>query len=152
MKTLKSNIARNLTTLRQLNKYSQEDVAEQIGVSRQAVAKWESGLSVPDADLLVKLADILEVSVAELLGGNIPDCEDTNELAEQLSRINEQLAIKNRRSRRIWKVVLGIIVAFVVINIFFVIVGVISNNSYREYTNVEQLPISEENQTYENNP
>ena len=38
MKTLKSNIARNLTTLRQLNKYSQEDVAEQIGVSRQAVA------------------------------------------------------------------------------------------------------------------
>ena len=112
----------------------------------------EKGLSVPDADLLVKLADILEVSVAELLGGNIPDCEDTNELAEQLSRINEQLAIKNRRSRRIWKVVLGIIVAFVVINIFFVIVGVISNNSYREYTNVEQLPISEENQTYENNP
>lgn len=106
--------------------------------------KWEKGLSVPDADLLVKLADILEVSVAELLGGNIPDCEDTNELAEQLSRINEQLAIKNRRSRRIWKVVLGIIVAFVVINIFFVIVGVISNNSYREYTNVEQLPISEE--------
>ena len=112
----------------------------------------KKGLSVPDADLLVKLADILEVSVAELLGGNIPDCEDTNELAEQLSRINEQLAIKNRRSRRIWKVVLGIIVAFVVINIFFVIVGVISNNSYREYTNVEQLPISEENQTYENNP
>lgn len=46
MKTLKSNIARNLTTLRQLNKYSQEGVAEQIGVSRQAVAKWESGVSL----------------------------------------------------------------------------------------------------------
>lgn len=131
---------------------TQEQIAEYLGVSTPAVNKWEKGLSVPDADLLVKLADILEVSVAELLGGNIPDCEDTNELAEQLSRINEQLAIKNRRSRRIWKVVLGIIVAFVVINIFFVIVGVISNNSYREYTNVEQLPISEENQTYENNP
>lgn len=40
MKPQKNNIARNLTTLRQLNKYSQEDVAEQIGVSRQAVAKW----------------------------------------------------------------------------------------------------------------
>ena len=130
----------------------QEELAVRLNIVRQTVSKWEKGLSVPDADLLVKLADILEVSVAELLGGNIPDCEDTNELAEQLSRINEQLAIKNRRSRRIWKVVLGIIVAFVVINIFFVIVGVISNNSYREYTNVEQLPISEENQTYENNP
>ena len=46
MKTLKSNISRNLTTLRQLNKYSQEEVAERIGVSRQAVAKWESGVSL----------------------------------------------------------------------------------------------------------
>lgn len=45
MKIQKSNIARNLTTLRQLHKYSQEDVAEQVGVSRQAVAKWESGVS-----------------------------------------------------------------------------------------------------------
>ena len=43
MKTPKSNIARNLTTLRQLNRYSQEDVAEQIGVSRQAAAKRDSG-------------------------------------------------------------------------------------------------------------
>lgn len=46
MKPQKNNIARNLTTLRQLNKYSQEDVAEQIGVSRQAVAKWEAGGSL----------------------------------------------------------------------------------------------------------
>ena len=122
----------NLKFLRKKKGLSQEELAVRLNIVRQTVSKWEKGLSVPDADLLVKLADILEVSVAELLGGNIPDCEDTNELAEQLSRINEQLAIKNRRSRRIWKVVLGIIVAFVVINIFFVIVGVISNNSYRQ--------------------
>ena len=38
MKKLKSNLARNLTTLRQLNQFSQEDVAERVGVSRQAVA------------------------------------------------------------------------------------------------------------------
>lgn len=43
MKMQKSNIAYNLTTLRQLNKFSQEEVAERIGVSRQAVAKWEAG-------------------------------------------------------------------------------------------------------------
>lgn len=48
MKMQKSNIAYNLTTLRQLNKFSQEEVAERIGVSRQAVAKWETGQSVPD--------------------------------------------------------------------------------------------------------
>ena len=48
MKKLKSNLARNLATLRQLNQFSQEDVAERVGVSRQAVAKWEAGQSVPD--------------------------------------------------------------------------------------------------------
>ena len=58
MKKLKTNLARNLTTLRQLNQFSQEDVAERIGVSRQAVAKWEAGQSVPDilnCDALAKL-------------------------------------------------------------------------------------------------
>ena len=61
MKTQKNNIARNLTTLRQLNQFSQEQVAEQIGVSRQAVAKWEAGQSVPDilnCDALAKLYDV----------------------------------------------------------------------------------------------
>lgn len=45
MKTQKNNISRNLSTLRQFHKYSQEYVAEKIGVSRQAVAKWEIGVS-----------------------------------------------------------------------------------------------------------
>ena len=61
MKKLKSNLARNLATLRQLNQFSQEDVAERVGVSRQAVAKWESGQSVPDilnCDALAKLYDV----------------------------------------------------------------------------------------------
>lgn len=142
----------NLKLLRKKKGLSQEELAVRLNIVRQTVSKWEKGLSVPDADLLVKLADVLEVSVAELLGGNIPNSEDTNELAEQLSRINEQLAIKNRRSRCIWKVVLGIIAAFVAINILLVVVGVISNNSYREHTSVEQLPISKESQTYESNP
>ena len=61
MKMQKNNISKNLTTLRQLHKYSQEDVATQIGVSRQAVAKWEAGESVPDilnCDALAKLYDV----------------------------------------------------------------------------------------------
>ena len=61
MKKLKSNLARNLATLRQLNQFSQEDVAERVGVSRQTVAKWEAGQSVPDilnCDALAKLYDV----------------------------------------------------------------------------------------------
>ena len=67
MKNLKNNIARNLTTLRQLHKYSQEDVAEQIGVSRQAVAKWESGESVPDIVNCDALAQFYNVELNDLI-------------------------------------------------------------------------------------
>lgn len=67
MKNLKSNIAHNLTTLRQLNKYTQEDVAERIGVSRQAVAKWESGESVPDIVNCDALAQLYNVNLDDLL-------------------------------------------------------------------------------------
>lgn len=61
MKKMKNNIARNLSMLRQVNRYSQEEVAEQIGVSRQAVAKWETGETIPDilnCDALARLYDV----------------------------------------------------------------------------------------------
>lgn len=61
MKMQKNKIAQNLMVLRQLHQLSQEEVAGRIGVSRQAVAKWESGQSVPDilnCDALAKLYDV----------------------------------------------------------------------------------------------
>lgn len=67
MKKQKNNIAQNLITLRQLHKYSQEDVAEQIGVSRQAVAKWESGESVPDIVNCDALAQLYDVALNDLV-------------------------------------------------------------------------------------
>ena len=48
MKTPTNHISQNLTELRRRHKYSQEEVAEKIGVSRQAVAKWETGETLPD--------------------------------------------------------------------------------------------------------
>ena len=61
MKIQKNKIAQNLMVLRQLHQLSQEEVAGRIGVSRQAVAKWETGQSVPDilnCDALAKLYDV----------------------------------------------------------------------------------------------
>ena len=75
-------------------------------------------MSVPDADTLIRLAEILEVSVSELLGTKIENENVASDVAEQLSRINEQLAIKNRRSRRIWKIVAIILAVIVLVNIF----------------------------------
>ena len=73
------------------------------------------------ADTLIRLAEILEVSVSELLGAKIENENTASDVAEQLSRINEQLAIKNRRSRRIWKIVAIILAAIILINIFIAV-------------------------------
>lgn len=111
----------NLKTLRKQKGFSQEELATRLHVVRQTISKWEKNLSVPDADTLIRLAEILEVSVSELLGAKIESENTASDVAEQLSRINEQLAIKNQRSRRIWKVVAIVLAVIVLINIFIAV-------------------------------
>ena len=119
----------NLKTLRKQKGFSQEELAARLHVVRQTISKWEKNLSVPDADTLIRLAEILEVSVSELLGAKIENENTASDVAEQLSRINEQLAIKNRRSRRIWKIVAIILAAIVLINIFIAVFFSVPNLS-----------------------
>lgn len=111
----------NLKALRKQKGFSQEELATRLHVARQTISKWEKNLSVPDADTLICLAEILEVSVSELLGEKIENNNITSDVAEQLSRINEQLAIKNRRSRHIWKFIAIILAVIVLVNIFIVL-------------------------------
>lgn len=61
------NLGENIRSRREKLKLSQEYVAEQLGVSRQAVSKWETGLSEPTASNLIKLAEIFEISLSELV-------------------------------------------------------------------------------------
>lgn len=60
-------ISSNLSLLRKLNGYSQEDVAEKVGVSRQAVAKWESGETTPDLENASALAAFYHVTLDDLV-------------------------------------------------------------------------------------
>lgn len=60
-------ISANLVFLRNLHNFSQEEVAEKIGVSRQAVAKWELGETVPDLKNTMALADLYDVSLDDLV-------------------------------------------------------------------------------------
>ena len=61
----------NLKALRKKKGITQEELAARLNVVRQTVSKWEKGLSVPDSELLIKLAEILEVPVSRLLGSKI---------------------------------------------------------------------------------
>ena len=57
----------NISMLRDINGYSQEEVAEKIGISRQAYAKWEKGETVPDVERCQKLAELYGVTIDALL-------------------------------------------------------------------------------------
>ena len=80
---------------------TQEMLAEQLGVPRQAVARWETGLSVPDAGMLVRIAGALDTTVNDLLGEEEP--EQGRDLAAELEALNRQLAEREERSRRRWR-------------------------------------------------
>lgn len=61
------NLGENIRTRREELKLPQEYVAEQLGVSRQAVSKWETGQSEPTANNLIQLAEVFEISLSELV-------------------------------------------------------------------------------------
>jgi len=105
----------NIKAARKNKGFTQEDLANRLHVTRQTISKWEKGYSVPDADMLTKLAEELEVSVSELLGADEIAAENNGALIDQLARINEQLSIRNRRSRRIWKTVIILAIVFFVV-------------------------------------
>ena len=131
----------NLKTLRKNKGFTQEELAARLNVVRQTVSKWEKGQSVPDSEMLVRLAEIFEVPVSQLLGGPIEPDAQPDALAEQLARINEQLVIKNRRSKRVWKTI-GIIAACAIIaNILFV--GLMLLFSYTAYENLGSTVVTQ---------
>ena len=64
--------ANRLVELRKQHGYSQEGLAEQLGLSRQAVSKWERAEASPDTDNLIALAQLYRISLDELLGNAAP--------------------------------------------------------------------------------
>ncbi len=111
----------NLKTMRKAKGYTQEELAIKLNVVRQTVSKWEKGLSVPDADVLCKIADVLDMDVSTLLGEEIVEETDKSAVAQQLAKISEQLAMKNQRSKTIWKVVCIILFVIVVFYILAIV-------------------------------
>lgn len=85
---------------------------------------------MPDAELLIRLAEILEVPVSTLLGAAVPNEKEPDDIARQLSHINEQLAVKNRRSRRIWRTAAAVLIAVVVIYLLLIAVNIIAFNKF----------------------
>lgn len=84
----------NIQALRKSKGLSQEELALKLNVVRQTVSKWERGLSVPDAEMLVAIGDVLDTPVSTLLGETVPasEPEGLQALSEKLEVLNDQFA------------------------------------------------------------
>ena len=94
-------IHERIYTLRRQRGFSQEQLAEKIGVSRQTVSKWESGASVPELEKLIALSRCFGVSVDALIGDTAPVPLTEQQAAE----------LQVKRKALDWSKVLGVIMA-----------------------------------------
>lgn len=88
---MKIKIAENIKTLRKQHSFTQEQLAEALGVTVGAVYKWESGQSVPEVKLIMELADLFEISVDTLLGY---DRQNEN-IVNRIERIKQYILEKD---------------------------------------------------------
>ena len=69
-------IGRFIAQRRKMEKLTQMQLAEQLGITDRAVSKWETGKSMPDASIMLELCSILKISVNDLLHGEVITVED----------------------------------------------------------------------------
>ena len=100
----------NIKAIRKSKGLSQQELAIRLNIVRQTVSKWEQGLSVPDSDLLISLAEALETPVSTLLGETVieAEAEPLKAISEKLEVINLQLArrMSTRRKMIHWSLIL----------------------------------------------
>lgn len=122
----------NIKKLRKDNGFSQEDFAVRLNVVRQTVSKWENGLSVPDAEMLIKIADELNTTVSDLLDTKIKTDEhtETQIIAEKLEQINNLLAIQKETRRKILRIIFVIILIISALMIFVCLIDFVYNQTY----------------------
>ncbi len=89
------NIGERITAIRKERSISQAELAKRMGVSRQAVSKWEQGLSSPDTNKLIQLAQILDTEVEYLATGVHPEPGSVVlNVVETVERVEEKVVVK----------------------------------------------------------
>ena len=81
-------ISKYLRLLRKSNNYTQDDLAKELGISRQAVSKWETGTAIPDLEVLLKISKLYGITINDILEPKIQPHRITD--FEQISTISEK--------------------------------------------------------------
>ena len=89
------NIGERIMALRKEKSISQTELAKRLNVSRQAVSKWEQGVSSPDTERLIQLAEILGTEVEYLATGSHPEPGSVVlNIVETVERVEEKIVVK----------------------------------------------------------
>ena len=121
-------IADRIQSLRKTKGMSQEELADAVGVSRQAVSKWESEQATPDLEKIIIMSDIFEVTTDYLLEGIEPvKTDDHKTMADVVDQkiLTEKNGKRAKLFIKIALIVLGAVVAIDLITmiIFFIVNG-----------------------------
>lgn len=117
----------NLKTLRKNKGLSQEELSVKLNVVRQTISKWESGLSVPDAEMLITISELFETPVSEILGESIEekDKKVLQVISEKLEVINEQLSMLQTNKRK--KLISILVILDVTIVLLFILLALLGS-------------------------
>lgn len=125
-------IGKFIYSLRTEKKWSQYQLADMIPISRQAVSKWERGQTIPDSSTLLKLSELFDVTINELLNGERLKNDSLKELeATTLNLVDES----NKKTKRIKKnLMISSIIIGILLFLFLVYYFINSYNTIRVYT------------------
>ncbi|MCM1500607.1 MAG: helix-turn-helix domain-containing protein [Clostridium sp.] len=122
-------LSENIKAIRKNKGLSQEELAIKLNVVRQTISKWEQGLSVPDADMLISISEVFEIPVSTLLGETVVETkvDDLKAISEKLEVINLQLAHRKATKQKaihwlfisLCVVIVAIFAALIVLNSFY---------------------------------
>ena len=128
----------NIKSIRKSKGLSQEELAIKLNVVRQTISKWEQGLSVPDAEMLISISEVFETPVSTLLGENISETkvDDLKAISEKLEIINLQLSQRKNERR---KIVHWLLISLCIVTIVIFISLILLNSPYLnwDYSNSE---------------
>ena len=133
----------NLKTLRKNKGLSQEELSVKLNVVRQTVSKWEQGLSVPDAEMLISISEVFGTPVSTILGENIDEKEknDLKVISEKLEVINEQLSKSQKQKRK--RMINFLIIMDLCVILLFILLAVLGGPYQNwDYSNPEWTVIA----------
>lgn len=109
-------IGKFIAELRKKKKMTQEELGNKIGVTDKTISRWETGKYMPDISLFKPLSEILDISINDLMSGEIVDKKDYQEkFEENVINVVDKVDIKNKFSNLISNILLGIIILFLLL-------------------------------------